>query len=166
MRIQRMGCRTVTNLNVADLTLLDRLIDENPRSTTEPVHSPSEWERLVRESVQHDIANLLNSRSWLGTWPRELELLRFSILNCGLPDMSGAAIDNREVQHIISQTVRMALEVFEPRLKNIHVVVSNSMGERRARILISAEFRGTSETVLFRRVVGRRTLNDLTEAPT
>ena len=152
-------------MNITDLSLLDRLIDEDPKSSIEPVRDPTEWERLVRESVQRDIANLLNTRSWLGTWPRELELLRISILNCGLPDVSGAAIDSKQVQRVISETVRMALEAFEPRLKNINVAVIHAMGERRARILISAELRSTSEAVAYGRVVGRANLGDLSEGP-
>jgi type VI secretion system protein ImpF len=145
-----------TTFSHADFSLLDRLIDEDPQATIEPVLSDAERQRAIRECVERDVANLLNSRNWLGTWPPELELLRLSLLNYGLPDVSGAAIDNKSVQGVLSQTVRMALEVFEPRLSRIKVAVSTGFEERGAQLLISGELRGTSEPLVFRRVVDRR----------
>jgi type VI secretion system protein ImpF len=148
---------------ITDLSLLDRLIDENPKSTSESVRQADEWLDMLRASVERDIENLLNTRSWLGTWPRELDLLRFSLLNCGLPDLSGVAIDRKYEQTVIRQTVQMALETFEPRLTNINVIVSSSPGDRQARILISAQLRGASEHVLFRRGLRSAKLRNLTK---
>lgn len=150
----------------AEFSLLDRLIDEDPQSSIDAVPADTERRRAIRESIERDVANLLNTRNWLGTWPPELELLRFSILNYGLPDVSGAAIDNKAVRNVLSQTVRATLEVFEPRLSHIKVALSTGIGERGAKLLISGELRGTAEPVFFRRAVDRKRVMDATEPPT
>lgn len=149
--------------SITDLSLLDRLIDHNPKSASESIRHADEWLEILRQSVERDIEYLLNTRSWLGTWPRELELLRVSLLNCGLPDLSGVAIDKKHEQTVIRQTVQMALETFEPRLTNINVIVSSSAGDRTARILISAQLRGASEHLLFRRNLRNPNLRNLTK---
>lgn len=146
-------------------TLLDLLIDNDPKSGIETRLSDSQRETALRESVEMDIAGLLNTRHWLGTWPPELELLRFSILNYGLPDVSGAAIDSKAVQNVLSQTVRMTLEVFEPRLSNIKVVLTTGIGERGAQLLITADLRTTGQPLTFRRAVQRKTLAAATDPP-
>jgi type VI secretion system lysozyme-like protein len=135
----------------AGFTLLDLLIDENPGSELETRLTDSERERVLRQAVEADIASLLNHRHWLGTWPPDLEALRFSLLNYGLPDLSAAVIDSKPVQSVLIQTVRMVLEVFEPRLSNIKVVFSAGIGERGPQFLVTADVRGSTEPLGFRR---------------
>lgn len=139
----------------AGFTLLDLLTDEDPTSGLETRLTETEHEQALRETVQMDIGNLLNSRHWLGTWPAELETLKFSILNYGLPDLSGVIIDSKPVQTVLVQTTRMVLEVFEPRLTNIKVVLSPALLERAAQLHITADVRGVSEPLGFRNSLQR-----------
>jgi type VI secretion system lysozyme-like protein len=154
-----------TTSTEAGFTLLDLLINEDPNSGSEARRSESERERAVRQGAEMDISNLLNTRHWLGTWPSELELLRYSILNYGLPDVSGAAIDSKPVQNVLSQTVRKALEVFEPRLSGIKVVLTTGIAERGAQLLITADLRGTTEPLGLRRGLQRTTSAAAKDAP-
>lgn len=146
------------------LSLLDRLIDDNPESRVEPVPTDAELRRQVRESIQQNVSILLNTRSWLGTWPRELDHIRRSIINFGLPDTSGIAIDDSDVRSVLGQTIRMALEIFEPRLTRINVSVFTAAGARSARVLIEAQVRGDLEPMVMGTVLGRSRVVDLTKA--
>src|SRR5262245_14791696 len=101
-------------------SLLDRLIDVDPDATVDPPRTDAEARREIVDAIQHDVDQVLNTRSWLGTWPPELDRIRGSILNCGLPDTTGIAIDSEPIRKVLSQTIRMALETFEPRLRNVN----------------------------------------------
>jgi type VI secretion system protein ImpF len=149
----------------AGFSLLDLLIDEDPQSSAERPLNESLREQAVREGVERDISQLLNTRHWLGTWPPELELLKFSLLNYGLPDMTGAAIDSKPVQTVLAQTARMALEVYEPRLSSIKVTITTAFGERSARMLVSGDLRGIPEPFSLRRSVRRQSVASATEPP-
>jgi type VI secretion system lysozyme-like protein len=146
-------------------TLLDLLIDDDPKSDLESRLTESEHERALRDGVEMDIGCLLNTRHWLGTWPPELEFLRFSILNYGLPDLSGVVIDNKSVQTVLVQTVRTVLEVFEQRLSNTKVVLSPGVLERAAQLLITSDVRGVSEPLGFRRPLQRASSATANDAP-
>jgi type VI secretion system protein ImpF len=146
-------------------TLLDLLIDHDPKSDVEPRRTDSEHERARLDGVELDIGNLLNTRHWLGTWPPELEFLRFSILNYGLPDLSGVVIDSKSVQAVLVQTVRMALEVFEPRLSNTKVSLSPGGLDRTAQLLIASDVRGASEPLGLRRPLLRASSATANDAP-
>ncbi|MEW4530023.1 MAG: type VI secretion system baseplate subunit TssE [Maioricimonas sp. JB045] len=144
------------------LSLLDRLIDEDPDSELDPPTNGEDLRRRVRESVQRDIDNLLNTRSWLGTWPRDLTHIRASIVNYGLPDTSHVAIGNEDVQRVLSETVKMAIQIFEPRLAYTHVMMIAGPDSRSAKLVINAQLRGDQEPVFFGRRVADSKLTDLT----
>ncbi|QDU41247.1 Gene 25-like lysozyme [Maioricimonas rarisocia] len=144
------------------LSLLDRLIDENPDSDLDPPAGGEELRRRVRESVQRDIDSLLNTRSWLGTWPRDLKHIRSSIINYGLPDTSHIAVGNEDVQRVFSETVKMAIQIFEPRLVYTHVMMIAGPDSRSAKLVINAQLRGDQEPVFFGRRVADSKLTDLT----
>jgi type VI secretion system protein ImpF len=147
-------------------SLLDRLIDADPDSSVDPPRADAELRREIVAAIQHDVDQILNTRSWLGTWPPELDRIRGTILNCGLPDTTGIAIDSEPIRKVLTQTIRMALETFEPRLRNVNVAVMAGVGARTARVVIRAEVPGSAEPLLLGRVVGRSRLVDLTKGRT
>lgn len=149
----------------AGFTLLDLLIDEDPTAELEQRLTETEHEHALRETVETDIGSLLNTRHWLGTWPPELEALKFSLLNYGLPDLSGVIIDSKAVQTVLVQTVRMVLEVFEPRMTNIKVVLSPGLLERAAQLHITADVRGVSEPLGFRNSLQRGSSAPVKDGP-
>lgn len=147
----------------AGLTLLDRLIDENPSRSSDPVRTPEQIRQEIRAGVQRDISILLSSRSWLGTWPRELDRIKTSIVNFGLPDVTGVAIGSEDVQEILRVTVQMALKVFEPRLTATEVVVISPPGSRTAQVVIQGLVRNDLDPVLFGGSLARTSLSDLSK---
>lgn len=147
----------------AGASLLDRLIDENPSRSTDPVRTRDQIRQEIREGVQRDISILLSSRSWLGTWPRELDRVKTSIVNFGLPDVTGVAIGSEDVQEILRVTVQMALQAFEPRLTATEVMVVSPPGSRTAQVVIQGLVRNDHEPVMFGGGLARSSLSDLSK---
>ena len=144
-------------------SLLDRLIDENPsRETEQPLNARDERQK-VREGLQRDISSLLSTRSWLGTWPRELTHLKTSILNYGLPDVTGVAIGSEDVQQVMRVTVQMSLHVFEPRLTDVDVFVMTEPQSRAAQLAIQAGVRGDHEPMVLGGGLGQSSLSDMSK---
>ena len=96
--------------------LLDRLRDDNPGEERESRQAQVFSERELHDSVVRDLQWLLNSDNLtsgidLGDYP---EVGR-SVLNYGIPDLSGKTIFSADVP-AIEQAVREAIINFEPRI--------------------------------------------------
>jgi|SRR5208283_4324816 len=109
---------------MADLTskehlqpsLLDRLTDLNPGAKTDTLDERVMSFRRLRESVVRDLEWLLNT-SCLET-SRELDSypeVRKSVLNYGIPDISGISVASRNSESI-ARDIRQAILDFEPRI--------------------------------------------------
>lgn len=101
-------------------SLLDRLIEPRGGEGNE-VGARGQTVRELEESVRRDLQELLNSRrSAVDGFPEESELSR-SLLNYGLPELTGfdptVPDQRRTLQSIIEQAIRS----FEPRLDRVHV---------------------------------------------
>lgn len=149
--------------NETSLSLLDRLIDENPSRETEERLPARDERKKVRDGLQRDISNLLSTRSWLGTWPRELSHLKTSILNYGLPDVTGVAIGSDDVQQVMRVTVQMSLQVFEPRLTDVDVFVMTEPQSRTAQLAIQAGVRGDHEPIVLGGGLAQSSLTDMSK---
>jgi len=96
--------------------LLDRLTDEEPDKTVEPREARVLSKRRMRESVLRDLAWLFNATQLeavdtLSTAP----YVRRSVLNFGLPAMSGRAASSFDVTDL-TRAIRDAILNFEPRI--------------------------------------------------
>ncbi|MDX8346883.1 type VI secretion system baseplate subunit TssE [Cognatiyoonia sp. IB215446] len=97
-------------------SLLDRLTDEAPDKKTE---TSSSWIidiNRLREIIQRDLAWLLNTSNCeaehdLSAYPNVAR----SVLNYGITDISGS-VATQDRAFDIKQTIRKAIETFEPRL--------------------------------------------------
>jgi type VI secretion system protein ImpF len=109
---------------MADLTskehlqpsLLDRLTDLNPGAKTDTLDERVMSFRHLRESVVRDLEWLLNTgrmeiSSELGSYPE----VRKSVLNYGIPDISGVTVTSRNSESI-ARDIRQAILDFEPRI--------------------------------------------------
>lgn len=104
------------------LSVLDRLIDNDPRNQSEAPLSRSQSVRLLKAAVQRDLEWLLNTRRIFQEPDESLKELNRSLYLYGLPDfstfsMSSAGDQNKLVRQLLA-TVRM----FEPRLANVRIV--------------------------------------------
>lgn len=102
-------------------SVLDRLLDEEPELTRESPKSRAQVLRELKQSVRRDLENLLNTRrSWLAL-PEDLKELEVSLVNYGIPDLTGAdlgaAADRDEFRRTLEQVIRR----YEPRFKTVRV---------------------------------------------
>ena len=102
-------------------SVLDRLLDDQPQSQRESPKSRTQVLRELKQSLRRDLENLLNTRRRCKSWPAHLEELEVSLVNYGLPDITGAhlsgAANREEFQRVLEEVVRR----FEPRFKNVAV---------------------------------------------
>ncbi|MDH5326824.1 MAG: type VI secretion system baseplate subunit TssE [Gammaproteobacteria bacterium] len=124
-------------------SLLDRLTDRDPERKAE-----SRTERVLslqqlRKSVIRDIGWLLNTDNLsLGQEQEDYPELTHSVLNYGMPDMSGTSVSNLDSEALVAN-IKQAIIDFEPRiLKNtirINLVVDDEKMNNKA---VSFEIEG------------------------
>ncbi|MCC6950634.1 MAG: type VI secretion system baseplate subunit TssE [Phycisphaerales bacterium] len=105
-------------------SLLDRLIDDEPQSRTESRERRVMSMRQLRLAVLRDLEWLLNASCRpLGDELHAYPLAGASVLNYGIPDMTGLASSGIS-QSRVEQMVHQAILNYEPR------VVGGSLGVR------------------------------------
>jgi type VI secretion system protein ImpF len=104
-------------------SLLDRLTDDEPDKGIEARERRVLSVRSLREGVLRDLAWLLNTTNLLSVsdLPR-LPHLASSVVNYGMPDLSGASLANMNSADL-ERAIRQAIWDFEPRLIRSSVVV-------------------------------------------
>jgi type VI secretion system protein ImpF len=102
-------------------SVLDRLLDDDPAVRTEPPKSRSQVLRELKLSVRRDLENLLNTRRTCKSWPEHLTELERSLVNYGLPDITGldlaAPRSRQDFQRLLESVIRRC----EPRFKSVSV---------------------------------------------
>jgi type VI secretion system protein ImpF len=96
--------------------LLDRLTDDEPGKKLEPREARVLSKRRMRESVLRDLAWLFNATQLEAVDAlAKAPYVRRSVLNFGLPAMSGKAASSLDVTDL-TRAVRDAILNFEPRI--------------------------------------------------
>lgn len=122
------------------LSVLDRLIDLEPRETREAPKSRSTSLRELKASVRRDLEWLLNSRNNIDIREIELEETKSSVAVYGLPDITGLSAQNPTEQRRLTKSLEHAIRVFEPRFLNVHITTEPpSETERSLRFRIEAQ---------------------------
>lgn len=104
-------------------SLLDRLTDDEPDKTVEPRDRRVLSLRTLREGVLRDLAWLLNTSNLLSIVAvGKLPHLSSSVLNYGVPDISGVSVDGLNLS-ALERGIRQAIWDFEPRLIRASVTV-------------------------------------------
>lgn len=106
-------------------SLLDRLSDDEPANSAEPRERRVLSLRTLRAGVLRDLAWLLNTTNLLSLSvidAGKLPHLANSVLNYGVPDITGNAIANLNVSQL-ERGIRQAIWDFEPRLIRSTVTV-------------------------------------------
>lgn len=126
-------------MNNAKASLLDRLIDEDPGNTREPVQYRLLDVRQIKAFVVRDLENLLNCRRNITEIPAELRELDNSVATYGLKDFTAKNTDSRKMRQNVRKDVERAIARFEPRLRNVKVdLETGSNKERNLSFRISA----------------------------
>jgi type VI secretion system protein ImpF len=135
-------------------SIIDRLTDEDPRSSADPRITYAESLRSFKESVQRDLEWLLNTRRTPMPVGDEFEELRNSLYHYGVPDITSMSRDAIESRVRLRSQVEEALTLFEPRLSNVRISMHEVEGEatrRELRFTVDATLRldPTPEQVTF-----------------
>lgn len=123
-------------------SILDRLIDSEPRVSTEPQSARNYQPAQIKEAVKRDLEWLLNSKQLLADWPEELRQLEKSMLTYGMPDFSSSTLSNTAHQDRLRRAVEETVARFEPRLYRVSVtLVEGREFDRSLRFRIDAMLR-------------------------
>ena len=120
------------------LSVLDRLIDNEPKVSAEaPLHR-AESVRQLKSDVRRDLEWLLNSRRIAIEPPESLRDLGRSVYTYGMPDFSFYNIGTAKDQGRLMRVLQNAVKLFEPRLANVRIVPVElqTKGTRRVRFRI------------------------------
>jgi type VI secretion system protein ImpF len=124
-------------------SLLDRLVDLDPRTSSEVPPTWTESVRQLKNSLRHDLEWLLNTRRIPIPPPESYQELPRSLYNFGFPDITSMGRDSREVRIRLLRQVEQTIADFEPRLAGVKVTLAESEdeGARRLRFLIEGLLR-------------------------
>jgi type VI secretion system protein ImpF len=103
-------------------SVLDRLIDDDPEATREPAASRNQVLRDLKVSVRRDLENLLNTRIRCLPFPDDCVELKTSLVNYGLPDITGARLGTSVEPEEFLRDIESVLRQYEPRFKRVKVI--------------------------------------------
>jgi type VI secretion system protein ImpF len=133
-------------------SILDRLIDLDPRTSAEAPKSRVGSLDELKQSVRRDLESLLNARRPVFGIEEDLEEANRSVAVFGLPDFTALGAKNPAEQERISREIENAIEVFEPRFFDVSVnlePVSNVDKQLVFRIEASLDVEPTPEPIIF-----------------
>jgi len=120
-------------------SLLDRLTDHEPDVPVESRERRVLSARALREGVLRDLGWLLNATNLLSvTNAPVLPYLASSVLNYGMPDISGASLAGMQLADL-ERSIRQAIWDFEPRLNRSSVSVRAIPSESIAKVVFEIE---------------------------
>ncbi len=145
---------TSTSSNDLRITpsIIDRLIDYEPRNSTEAVKSRSQSLKDLKQSVRRDVEWLLNTRIAHDQIPEGLEEVSKSLAAYGLPDFVGMSSKDSDDRKSLLKNIEETLRIFEPRFTNLKVTLKDlDTLERGIRFNIEAllKLEPTPEPIVF-----------------
>jgi type VI secretion system protein ImpF len=112
--------------NLVQLSVLDRLIDDAPRLSSEVAGTLAQAAREYKASVRRDLEWLLNTRRIADAPDLALAEVNHSMLVYGLPDFTTLSLHSPADQEHLLKTVRQVIRIFEPRLARVEVTPMGS----------------------------------------
>jgi type VI secretion system protein ImpF len=109
------------NLN-AQASILDRLLDSDPRVASEPVRDRLSV-RQIKDAVVRDLEKLLNTRRQILVPSPEYHEIHNSLFMYGLQDFTMKNPASPMVKQQLRQVIERTISRFEPRLKNVTVQI-------------------------------------------
>jgi type VI secretion system protein ImpF len=104
------------------LSVFDRLIDLEPKSSVEAPPTRAESVRRLRAAVRRDLEWLLNSRRVAIPPDPALEQVNESLYVYGIRDISSVSLSSMDEQDKLLAHIRKTIALFEPRLKEVRVI--------------------------------------------
>lgn len=106
-------------------SLLDRLLDSSRPGQSNSYYSMHE----LRESVQRDLQNLLNTRVRFVSPDSRLKNVQDSIVNYGLPDLTSQQLHTTQGKLDFADWIERSIKRFEPRFKKVTVTPVSREGD-------------------------------------
>lgn len=106
---------------IAQLSLLDRLDDQEPERLRDPPASAIDSLTALRRSVCRDVEALLNSRRRWRSWPARYGELALSPVGYGIADFSAGAFNETGRRDMLRAEIEQTIRRFEPRLLRVRV---------------------------------------------
>jgi type VI secretion system protein ImpF len=154
--------RTPGDITVT-LSVLDRLIDREPKAQTEAPLSRSQSVRILKAAVQRDLEWLLNTRRIADEPDESLKEINKSLYIYGLPDFSQYTMASLSDQAKLIKQILITVKTFEPRLGSVRIVPveTQETGIQQFRLRIEAMLLmdPTPEPVSFDTVIGLKSGN-------
>lgn len=108
---------------VVTLSVLDRLIDQDPKSSSEAPPTRSQSMRDLKAALKRDIEWLLNTRQYAEPLAEGAQELLQSLVSYGLPDICSMHLHSAGDHRRLLRMMESALATYEPRLENIKVTL-------------------------------------------
>ena len=139
----RRGNRRASNETSVQAPLLDRLIDLDPDSSSDPQVGRARRLEELKASVRRDLEALLNTRWRCVSPPRDLEELGHSLVNYGLEDFTSADMASDDQREALRRAIEGAIRRNEPRLHGVSVTILDSVDglDRTLRFRVEAVMR-------------------------
>ena len=116
----------------SDLTvtpsLIDRLIDRDPRVVTDPHITRAQSVRQLKAALRRDLEWLLNTRRNPDAAASALAEVSHSLFNYGLPDFSSLSLNSPRDRGQLLVELERTVAIFEPRLKEVCVSLVDAPG--------------------------------------
>ncbi len=105
------------------VSVLDRLIDREPKKATEPPPTRARSMRQLKDGLQRDLEWLLNTRRSIEDLGGVYKEIERSVFTYGLPDISSIGVHSTHDQAKLKRALERAVSLFEPRIKGARVVM-------------------------------------------
>ena len=104
------------------LSVLDRLLDNDPKSSSEAPPTRAQSLRDLKAAFRRDLEWLLNTRRVFPEPEEDLKEVNRSVYVYGLPDFSTYAVASQADRAKLVRQMITAIKVFEPRLVSARIV--------------------------------------------
>ncbi len=104
-------------------SVLDRLLDFEPKASQDAPKSRSKSLRELKQSVRRDLEWLFNTRSYIGEIDEKLEETPNSVVAFGLPDFTGISVRSHLELKSLRQSIETAIKNYEPRFLDVKVTL-------------------------------------------
>jgi type VI secretion system protein ImpF len=113
------------------LSVLDRLVDQEPERKLEPPLTRAQSLRELKAALRRDLEWLLNTRRTIEESPASLKELAHSLYTYGLPDISSLYLRSPNDQQTLLEAIKTAIDFFEPRVLNVKVTLEPAADDTR-----------------------------------
>jgi type VI secretion system protein ImpF len=110
------------------LSVLDRLLDDDPKHSAEVPLSRPQSLRALKASLKRDLEWLLNTRRTIEPPDDSSRETVRSVYNYGFDDISSRSVLSTEDQSDLVKEMESVIAIFEPRLKRVKVKMESVGG--------------------------------------